>query len=619
MRHSVRETLERGLAHHKAGRLHRAEEMYRKVIAVQPDEPDALHLLGLIAFKRGHYDLAERRVRHAIAAIGRPPAEFLDSLANMLVARGRSAEAIPFYQQALAIDPQRSDTHKTLGATLSSLGRAPEAAAHFEEALRLSPNDPTALSNMGTVFLDRREPGKAIPYFEGAIEIDPRCAEAWCNLGHALSEQGDQSQAIVCLEKALAIQPNLAAAYDNMACMYHRLGRMTEGLRCLEKALKLAPDNARVYNNLGNNYKEQLRLKEAIAAWDRAIELQPNYYDALWNRSLALFMVGEIERGWAEYDWGWPARRRNPERRFPQPWWDGGPLSGKRLLFWMEQGVGDEMIFAGMIPELEAVAVQCIVECEYRLVPLFARSFPRVQVVPRTDPPRPAVAAADLQIPAGSAARWLRPSLDRFPNRRGYLRADPGRAKHWRERLAALGPGLKVGICWRSGVASGLRGLGLTELAQWDAVFAIPGVHFINLQYDDCRVELEDVRTRTGVTIHVWPDIDLRQQLDEVAALITALDLTISVGTAVACMAGGLGRPIWQLTLTSAGECWTMGQHYCPWFPSMRLYERVWDQSWEEVLAGVARDLALEARRGMKKEGGHAARLPVGEELVQAN
>ena len=619
MRHSLRETLEKALEHHKAGRLHRAEEMYRKVIAVHPDEPDALHLLSLIACRKGHYDVAERRVRRAIAVMSRAPAEFYDTLGGVLVAQGKAAEAVPFYQQALAFAPGRADTHKSLGSTLCSLGRAPEAAAHFEEALRLSPDDCTAYSNMGTVFLDRREPEKAARYFERAIELDPCCAEAWCNLGHALSEQGDQSRAIICLEKALAIQPNLAAAYDNMGCTYHRLGRMTEGLRCLEKALELAPDNPRVHNNLGNNYKEQLRLNEALAAWDRAIELQPNYYDALWNRSLVLFMVGQIERGWAEYDWGWPARRRNPERRFPLPWWDGGPLSGKRLLIWMEQGVGDEMIFAGMIPELEAVAAQCIVECEHRLVRLFARSFPRVQVVPRTEPPRPAVTEADLQIPAGSAARWLRPSLDRFPHHRGYLRADPAGVARWRDRLAALGPGLKVGICWRSSVNAGVRGLGVTELRQWDSVFAVPGVHFVNLQYDDCRAELEEARSRTGVAIHTWPDIDLKQDLDEVAALMTALDLTVSVGTAVACMAGALGRPVWQLTLASAGECWTMGQRYCPWFPSMRLYERIWDRRWEEVLERVAGDLAVEAARGLKKEGGQETRLPGREEPVQAN
>jgi hypothetical protein len=257
------------------------------------------------------------------------------------------------------------------------------------------------------------------------------------------------------------------------------------------------------------------------------------------------------------------------------------------------------MIFAGMIPELSAAAAHLTVECEPRLVPLFARSFPGVEIIPRTNPPHPATGAADLQIPAGSAARWLRGSLARFPLSfpagQGYLRADPERVAHWRERLAALGPGPRVGICWRSALSSGLRARHCTSLPQWGAVLTAPGVHFVNLQYDDCREELAEARGRFGVAIHTLPDIDLKQQIDEVAALTTALDLVVTVGTAPACMAGALGVPVWLLALTSGGDCWTMGQHYCPWFPSMRLYERAWGQPWEEVLERLARDLTIEA------------------------
>jgi len=272
------------------------------------------------------------------------------------------------------------------------------------------------------------------------------------------------------------------------------------------------------------------------------------------------------------------------------------------------------MIFAGMISELAASTAHCIVECEPRLVPLFARSFPDVETVPRTDPPHPATRNADVQIPAGSAARWLRPSLDRFPRRfpagLGYLRADPERVRHWRERLAALGPGLRVGICWRSALILGMRALQCTSLPQWRSVLAVPGVHYVNLQYDDCRDELDKARASFGVTVRTWPDIDLKQDLDEVAALTTALDLVISVGTAVACMAGALGVPVWQLTLTSCGDCWTMGRDYSPWLPSMRLYERAWDQSWEEVIERLAGDLAAEAAHHAVQLAGKAACSP---------
>jgi hypothetical protein len=232
---------------------------------------------------------------------------------------------------------------------------------------------------------------------------------------------------------------------------------------------------------------------------------------------------------------------------------------------------------------------------------LFARSFPAAEAIPRTDPPHPSTRQAELQTPAGSAGRWLRPSLERFPrgfpHDKGYLRASAPRVSHWRARVGALGAGFKAGICWRSGLMAGLRRLDCTDLRDWDPVLTVPGVHFVNLQYDDCRAELDHALARFGVPIHGWPDIDLKKDIDEVAALMTALDLVVSVGTSVACLAGALGRPVWQLTLTSSGDLWTMGQSCVPWFPSMRIYERSFDQKWEAVLERIAVDLAGESGR----------------------
>jgi tetratricopeptide (TPR) repeat protein len=602
MRRNVHDTLEMAVEHHRAGRLHRAEALYRKVIEVQPNEADALHLLGVLAHQRGRFDEAERRVRRAIAARGRPAAEFSNTLGNALAAQGRAGEAVRCFEQAIALRPDDSGAHKNLADVLSALDRHDEAAAHYEKVLQLNPGDAAAHNNVGGVFLARRMFREATECFGRAIQLDPNCAEAYSNLGAALRELGLHTQAVNCLGAAIRLRPNLGAPYANLSCVLHQLGAIGDAIRAVETALALDPANASAHSNLGNLLKEQLRFAEAIACYDVALELRPNLHDARWGRALTLFMAGQIERGWEEYECGWAARKRGPGRPFGQPRWDGGPLAGRRLLFWGEQGLGDEIIFASMIPELTAVAACCVVECEMRLVPLFARSFPAAQLIPRSDPPRPSTGRADLQIAAGSAARWLRPSLDRFPrgfpHDKGYLRGDRERVSHWRARLEALGAGLKVGICWRSGLTTGLRGLQGTELRDWGSVLATPGVHFVNLQYDDCRAELAQALARFGVAIHGWRDIDLKQDIDEVAALTTALDLVVSVSTSVAYLAGALGRPVWQLTLTSSGDCWTMGQSYMPWFPSMRLYECSSEQKWEAVLERIAEDLA-EASSGM--------------------
>jgi tetratricopeptide (TPR) repeat protein len=601
MRRSVRDTLAMAVEHHRAGRLARAEGLYRKVLAEQPNEADALHLLGVLAHQKGRFAEAERLARRAIALRGRSVAAFSNTLGNALAAQGRAAEAAACFEEAIALRPADAAPHKNLADLLSSLNRHDEAAAHYERVLQLNPGDASAHNNMGGVFLERKMFRDATECFGRAIQLDPRCAEGYSNLGHSLRELGMLVEAVDCLQAAIRLKPDLAAAYANLGCVLHQLGSHADAVHCVESALALDPANASAHNNLGNLRKDQSRFAEAIASYDRAVELRPGFHEARCNRALTRFMAGPIERAWVEYESGWAAQKRGQMRPFGQPHWDGRPLTGKTLLFWGEQGIGDEMIFAGMVPELIAASARCIVECEPRLAPLFARSFPTATVIPRTDPPQPDAWQADLQCAAGNAGRWLRPSLDRFPkgfpSDKGYLRADARRIAHWRARLDALGPGLKAGICWRSGNTAGLRRLDCTELREWGSVLAVPGVHFINLQYDDCRLELEQAAGQSGVPIHGWAGIDLKQDLDEVAALTTALDLVISVGTSVACLAGALGKQVWQLTLTSSGDCWTMGQSFVPWFPSMRIYERPLEQTWGAVLERIAIDLAGESGR----------------------
>lgn len=594
MSRGLQKTFRAAVAHHQAGRLSQAEALYRRIIAGQPNEAETLRLLGVIAHQRGCQEEAEQWARQAISACGRPVAEFCNTLGAVLAAQGKPGEAVRCYQEAVALKQDYSEAHQNLGRTLAALGRMEEAAPHFEKALHLRPGDATAHHDMGSVFAHRKMAAEAMACFEKAVQLDPRNADAWNNLGNMRRARGRVAEAIVCVQKALALQPGFAAAYSNLGVMLHEQGKVDEAILSLQQALALEPNDAAAWSNLGNCLMEAQRFAEALSGYDRAIELQPGFLRARWHRSLVLFMTGEIERGWIEYEWGWADGQRTQPRPFGQPRWDGSPLIGTRLLFWGEQGVGDEIIWAGMIPEL---GDRHIVECEPRLVPLFARSFPGVEVIPREIPPHPTTALADLQIPAASAGRWLRASLDRFPRHHGYLRADPERVAHWRQRLDTLGPGLAIGICWRSGVTAGLRNLSCTNLQQWGSVLSVPGVHFINLQYDECRAELDQARAHFGVRIHEFSGIDLRQDLDDVAALTTALDLVVSTTTAVADMAGALGRPVWVLMLTSAGHGFTMGQHYVPWFPSMRLYERTWNEPWEPVLKRLSQDLADLASR----------------------
>jgi hypothetical protein len=253
-----------------------------------------------------------------------------------------------------------------------------------------------------------------------------------------------------------------------------------------------------------------------------------------------------------------------------------------------------------MLGDLLRAGAHCIVECEPRLVTLFERSFPGAEVVPQARPPHPRTRqpGIDFQIPAASLARWLRPSLESFPRHRGHLVPDPARAARWRERIGALGPGLKVGICWRSMLNQGARSLDSTQLSQWGPVLTAPGVHFVNLQYDRCDEELREAERLFGARIHVWDDMDLKDDQEGVAAMIPALDLVLSAFTAVVQMAGAVGAPAWVLSHLGVQGWWGLGTDHYPWYPSVRFFPCGATGAWEPVIETVASELRRLATAG---------------------
>jgi hypothetical protein len=277
-------------------------------------------------------------------------------------------------------------------------------------------------------------------------------------------------------------------------------------------------------------------------------------------------------------------------------------LKDRILLVYAEQGVGDELLFASCLPELIAQAGHVVLACAPRLTSLYARSFPTATV--RGCPHESSrewladVPPLDMHIPIGSLPLFLRRTLGHFPMRVGYLQPHLLRQRRWEQRLAALGPGRKIGVAWRSLVGRQSH-VSCPSLEEWDVVLTCPGVHWVNLQYDGHEDELTMAQRRWGVALHTWEDLDVMHELDEVAALISALDLVIVPETMMAVLAGGLGQPVWRLAQYVCD--WDiLGTAVLPWFPTLRLYRQPQPGDWSGALARIARDLyrwlGIEAR-----------------------
>jgi hypothetical protein len=201
-----------------------------------------------------------------------------------------------------------------------------------------------------------------------------------------------------------------------------------------------------------------------------------------------------------------------------------------------------------------------------------------------------------VQVPMGSLARWLRPTVGSFPQTPSYLTPDPARVLYWRGRLAALGPGLKVGVSWRSRLMTANRVKHYVSLDQWEPILQVPGVQFVNTQYGDHGDELIAAEERSGTHIHVFEDLDVKDALDEVAALTAALDLLITISNIMMDMGGALGTETWLFAVKDNLDWLNLGVDYAPWFPRVRFFYRRWDETWEGAVRQMAGELAARAR-----------------------
>jgi tetratricopeptide (TPR) repeat protein len=525
----------------------------QKAAELLPSEADAHSNLGnaLRALKR--FDEASVSYRRAISL--KPDfAEAYNNLGNALFEMRQHQAAEEAYREAIRFAPEYAQAHNNLGFLLQAINRFDEALACCENAVRLSPNYPNAYTNLGIVLhkLERFE--DALEVFQRGLVIAPCYADCRASMAGVLIELGRPDQALIECNRALRDDPRSFASYLNIGMAHYMLGRFDKAVDFLNKALDFGADKGVVGNAMG----------------------------------YVLFSMGDIARGWEGYDHRFASAKMRP---FDSPTWAGEDLSGKTLLIWGEQGVGDEIFFASLFGKALNQAQRCVIECGPKLQPLFARSFPGAVVVASSEPPHPATAnAIDYQCAAGSLGRWLCPTLDQMPRQHRYLTPDAARLAYWRARIAGLGTGLKIGICWRSSINRGNRLLQYSTLDQWGALFQLPGVHFVNLQYDECTAELEHARQQFDIALHHYPEVDMYDDLDETSALIASLDVVIGAGTAVTALSVALGVPTCQM---SFGQIFsTFGTPHDGFAANLHHFSRQLDQDWTPVIEQIAAQLA---------------------------
>jgi len=476
---------------------------------------------------------------------------------------------------------------------------------------RFVAEDPELLINLGLTAWNLKLTEGAEQMFRLYIAAMPDSPLGYNNLGSVLCDLGQPGVAIDTLKYAINRMPHETILWNALGTVLAEEGRADESVVFYQESIRLAPDFARAYHNLGYAYQHLGLLEAALENYDRAMEfaIDPTEIrECRHSRSICMIGAGKLEEGFAEYEIRNDQRFRAYLHHIVEaPIWQGEPLEGRKILLVGEQGLGDEFMFANILPDVQQAVGETgklQIAVDPRLVPLFQRSFPRAEVGTYDDKTLidndgnkalrliPFVAGdnkPDFWAPMGSALQHYRKSLAAFPHK-PFLTPDPARAAEFRAQLAAL-PGKKVGLCWRSMMLAAKRAKYFSPIDGWAPVLQTPGISFVNLQYGDCAEELARAAQAYGVTIHSIPGLDLKDDIDGAAALCAALDLAISAPTAAAATAAAVGTPTWFVT---AGRTWPqLGTAEYPWYAKTRVFWPEKFGDWATLMPEISDELEI--------------------------
>lgn len=594
---TVAATLAAGQAHHGAGRLGEAEAAYRAVLGAAPGQPDALHLMGVIALQVGKPEIAAELIGQAIRGNPRAAA-YHANLCAALRRLGRPEEAAAAGRQAVALDSALADGFNNLANALMDLEAHAEAADALKALLALRPQltDQRLQRARALILADR--PADAVEELRALLDRAPGRADAYINLGVALRKLGRVGEAIAAYRTALEIAPDDPGALNNLGTALQEEDRYEEAAACFRQAIAAKPESGDAYVNLSLALRALGRVDEALEAARQGADRNPGQAEARTGLGFLLLLKGDLAGGFAEYEW----RTRmadfpSPKRRFTIPAWDGGDCAGRTILVHDEQGVGDAIQFIRYAPLLKARGARVVVECNTQLTRLLA-SMPGLDaVIGRFTAPPP----VDAYVSLLSLPHLLGTTPETVPAEVPYLFAEPDLAARWGERL---GPrrAFRVGLVWAGNPEFKDDRNRSPGLAAFRPLLDVPGVEVYALQKGNGRRDLE-----------TWPGplppnfTDLGPEIGsfaDTAAAMRHLDLVISSCTGPAHLAGALGRPTWTVIPMACDWRWLDRGETTAWYPTMRLFRQERRGDWAPVVARVRTALEEAVRaynRGMRE------------------
>ncbi len=609
------------------GNVDKAMSCCQKVLSLDPEDTETKIMLSRLMVIQGKFDEA---LNHLNSALENDPesGEAWATLSGIHLAQGNYIDARNYAEKAILFLPDQVDGYLNLANALIQIGQIDDALLASSKAAELAPDSAQAFGLMGLAYERLANWEKSLNANTKAISLDPMFSSAYAGLirthcatgnlvaaeqilNQALKNQPDDAglhcvagalhvqkkdatTAETFYREALRLKPELVQAWVDLGNLLQNQGRHEEAEKCYAEAIRISPRNPEAHFNLGVTYQRRSLFDLALASFDKAIESRPEFVDAHWYKSFIHLSQGDYSRGWDEYEWRL-RQKQNIPRSFSQPAWNGESLVGRTILVHDEQGYGDTFQFARYLPLVKSMGGKVIFECHPKLSAVLKGCPGYDEILERTYPPAMAPTEFDTQIHLLSLPRVLKTRMDSVPCNIPYIRPDSGRVNYWHDRIAS-DPNFKIGITW-AGSANHTNELNRScRLLEFQAISDIPGVSYYSLQKGPGQEQADNPPPGMNL-IRIDRELDLTDRFVDTAALMTNLDLIISIDTSIVHLAGALGCPVWTLLCATPDWRWLQKGSDSPWYPTMRLFRQAKPRDWADVFSQVRDSLSLLQKR----------------------
>jgi tetratricopeptide (TPR) repeat protein len=586
--------LQEAVALHQSGKLAEAEKIYRSLLATEPNQVDALALLGALLDKIGDHEEGIALIARAIELDPKAPL-FRIHLGNALMNANRMKEAVAAFREATLLQPGLAVAHYNLGNASRRAEDWPGAIAAWRTAIKCNPSYAEAHNNLALGLIHNKNYEEALREAEAAVAAAPLYGEGWITLCNVAEQVKDYRRAYDAALRATALLPGNHKSWFGYGVVLNRLDRHEEAIAAYSRALQLKPDRADIWDNLGQSYQSLNRLEEAEEAYHKTVEVagqaiagegrrevdEKEYGNRHWHLALIELLRGKYKEGFARYRARFEDIGDLKRPNFSRPLWRGEDLTGKTLLVTDEQGYGDTLMLCRFLPILRARGVKIIFSVHPVLEALFKGwSGADLLIVHNT-----VVPSYDFYTTTFDLPHRLGTTLETLPREVPYLPIpEPDLATRLEE-----GGKPKIGVVWGGNPLHGNDVRRSIPLDIFATLFAVPGVQFYSLN--------RDARPGDSEKLNGTAVIDLAPRLKnfaDAARFMQQLDLVITCDTATAHLAGGMGRQVWTLLPFAPDWRWLTVREDSPWYPTMRLFRQHKIGDWEEMMKRVKE--ALTAR-----------------------